>query len=194
MFLLHANWIMQVSSSPSLITWNHLTWGWTFCNWSYRVFNCPLLWSILCSGLSTLTLPRAPHISGSRVQGPHAYIPVIYSPSQGILPTHGWNTYLGSMSPISSSAAGNLGPSLVYDSRNQGESGSTSSGQEHLLSTPVQCFPERPDQPECRYFMSTGRCKYGSDCNYRHPKERIATANTMGPFGLPLRPVSCSLS
>ncbi|GMI98538.1 zinc finger nuclease 2 [Hibiscus trionum] len=51
-------------------------------------------------------------------------------------------------------------------------------------------FPERPDQPECRYYMNTGTCKYGSDCKYHHPKERIANSavNGIGPLGLPSRP------
>ena len=94
----------------------------------------------------------------------------------------------GNMSPISST--GILGSNLVYNSRNQSESGS--SGQVHLLSSLIPHLPERPDQPECRYFMSTGSCKYGSDCKYHHPKERIAqlATNTLGPLGLPLRPVS----
>lgn len=51
-------------------------------------------------------------------------------------------------------------------------------------------FPERPDQPECQYYMKTGGCKYGSSCKYHHPKERNQVAAcTIGPFGLPLRPV-----
>lgn len=94
----------------------------------------------------------------------------------------------GNMSPISSTSV--LGSNLVYNSRSQSESGS--SGQVHLLSSLIPNLPERPDQPECRYFMSTGSCKYGSDCKYHHPKERIAqlASNTLGPLGLPLRPVS----
>lgn len=53
-------------------------------------------------------------------------------------------------------------------------------------------FPERPDQPECQYYMKTGSCKYGTSCKYNHPKERnISLANyTVGPHGLPLRPVN----
>ena len=92
------------------------------------------------------------------------------------------------MSPISSTSI--LGSNLFYNSRNQSEPGS--SGQVQLLSSLSQHLPERPDQPECRYFMSTGSCKYGSDCKYNHPKERIAqlATNTLGPLGLPLRPVS----
>ncbi|CAK9184079.1 unnamed protein product [Ilex paraguariensis] len=64
------------------------------------------------------------------------------------------------------------------------------SGQVHLLSTSVSHLPDRPDQPECRHFMSTGSCRYGSDCKYHHPREKFAqlASNSLGPFGLPLRP------
>lgn len=101
---------------------------------------------------------------------------------------HGFIVYQGNLNPMSSS--GILGSNQAYDSRSQGDSGS--SGQAHLLSTAIPALPERPDQPECRHFMSSGTCKYGSDCKYHHPKERIAqlTSNIMGPLGLPLRAVS----
>lgn len=45
-------------------------------------------------GFPTWSLPRAPYITGPRLQGPPGYMPVVVSPSQGILPTQGWNTYL----------------------------------------------------------------------------------------------------
>lgn len=82
------------------------------------------------------------------------------------------------MSPLSST--GVLGSNLIYNSRNQGELGANMN------------LPERPDQPECRYYMNTGTCKYGSDCKFHHPKERInpSSGNSIGPLGLPSRPVS----
>uniref|UniRef100_A0A6N2MEZ6 C3H1-type domain-containing protein n=1 Tax=Salix viminalis TaxID=40686 RepID=A0A6N2MEZ6_SALVM len=138
-------------------------------------------------GLPTWSLPRAPpYMSGTNLQGPQAYMPVVVSPSPGIVPVPGWNTYVGNMNPVSSSSM--MRSNRAYDSRNQGDSGS--SGQVHLLSTASPILPERPGQPECRHFMSTGTCKYGSDCKYHHPYERIAqlVANTTGPFGLPSRP------
>lgn len=94
------------------------------------------------------------------------------------------------MSPVSST--GILGSNFAYNSVNPAESGS--SGQLIMSSTSASNFPERPDQPECRYFMNTGTCKYGSDCKYHHPKERIANSavNSIGPLGLPSRPVSLS--
>ncbi|XP_043805641.1 zinc finger CCCH domain-containing protein 3 isoform X2 [Manihot esculenta] len=137
-------------------------------------------------GLPAWSLPRTPYVSGPRPQGPQAYMPVVLSPSQGVIPAQGWNTYVGNLNPMSSASV--LGSSLVYNSRNQGESGS--SGQVLLLSTTTSNLPERPDQPECRYYMNTGTCKYGSDCKYHHPKERIAqlATSSVGSPGLPSRP------
>lgn len=30
-------------------------------------------------------------------------------------------------------------------------------------------LPQRPDEPNCIYFLKNGRCKYGSTCRYHHP-------------------------
>ncbi|KAG2332767.1 hypothetical protein Bca52824_003947 [Brassica carinata] len=42
---------------------------------------------------------------------------------------------------------------------------------------PVYNVKTQPDssseRAECRFFMNTGTCKYGDDCKYSHPKERI---------------------
>ena len=53
-------------------------------------------------------------------------------------------------------------------------------------------FPERPDQPECQFYMKTGDCKFGAACKFHHPKERLVPAPNcvLSPLGLPLRPVS----
>ncbi|KAE8679703.1 hypothetical protein F3Y22_tig00111398pilonHSYRG00367 [Hibiscus syriacus] len=125
-------------------------------------------------GLPTWSLPRAP------------FVPVVVSPSQNIIPANGWCTYMGNMSPVSSPDI--IGSNFAYNSTNPPESGS--SGQMLLSSTSASNYPERPGQPECRYYMNTGSCKYGSDCKYHHPKERIANsaANSVGPLGLPSRP------
>lgn len=45
-------------------------------------------------GLPTWSLPRAPYISGPRLQGSQGYMPVFVSPSQGTIPAPGWNTYM----------------------------------------------------------------------------------------------------
>lgn len=138
-------------------------------------------------GLQAWSLPRAPFASGARMQSPQAYMPVVLSPSQGVLQAQqGWNTYPGTMGQVSSASV--LGSNIIYNSKSQGELGSN--GQLPLLSTSVPPFPERPDQPECQYYMKTGNCKFGPTCKYHHPKERIAplASGTLGPYGLPLRP------
>ncbi|OVA20029.1 zinc finger protein [Macleaya cordata] len=136
-------------------------------------------------GLPAWSLPRAPSISGPPMQGSQAYMPVVLSSSQGLLPAQpGWSTYMGTMTSVSSTNV--LGSNLVYTSKHQGESGS--SGPVHSPSFPQ--FPERPEQPECQYYMKTGRCKFGPTCKYHHPREKITplATNSMGPYGLPLRP------
>lgn len=79
---------------------------------------------------------------------------------------------------------GNIGPLSMTNMLNS----HASNGQ---LS--ISYLPERPDQPECRYFMNHGTCKYGSECKYHHPREKQSelTLGSLGPLGLPIRPVSC---
>ncbi|KAK9735320.1 hypothetical protein RND81_04G198700 [Saponaria officinalis] len=51
-------------------------------------------------------------------------------------------------------------------------------------------FPERPQQPECEYYMKTGQCKFMSACRYHHPRNRVPTSSqcALSEKGLPLRP------
>ncbi|KAI3457363.1 hypothetical protein Pfo_014026 [Paulownia fortunei] len=113
--------------------------------------------------LSAPSLSKATYFSSS-LHLPQNYMPIILPASQG------WNTYAGSVNPLS--VTGVL-------------TAPASNGQ---LS--VSYLPERPDQPECRYFMNHGSCKYGSDCKYHHPREKISqlASSSLGPLGLPLRP------
>ncbi|KAJ4730118.1 Zinc finger CCCH domain-containing protein [Melia azedarach] len=136
--------------------------------------------------LPTWSLPRSPYLSGPRLQGSQSYMPVIVSPSQGLVPAPGWNTYMGNIGPVSPSSI--AGSNLIYNSRNQSDL--STGGQVHMLATSSPNLPERPDQPDCRYYMNTGTCKYGADCKFHHPKERIAqsAASNVGPLGLPSRP------
>ncbi|KAM7495243.1 hypothetical protein LguiB_029852 [Lonicera macranthoides] len=198
-------------------------------------------------GLPAWSLARATYFSGPRSQGTQTYMPLVFSPSQGIAPAQSWNTYVCSIpasehvltsfiavdckvnntqnsqdvridmnSPrlraeaLSDTASSILGgPSdgpawhrhlqLLDDQGSMSPAASTNllgesggiNGQVHSLSQSVSNnLPERPDQPECRYFMNTGSCKYGSDCKYHHPREKTAqfAASALGPLGLPLRP------
>ena len=33
----------------------------------------------------------------------------------------------------------------------------------------MQLLPQRPDEPNCIFFLKNGRCKYGPTCRYHHP-------------------------
>ncbi|CAM0946163.1 unnamed protein product [Alopecurus aequalis] len=36
-----------------------------------------------------------------------------------------------------------------------------------------QRYPERPGQPDCRYYLQFGKCKFLSACIFHHPRERL---------------------
>ncbi|XP_045832718.1 zinc finger CCCH domain-containing protein 3-like [Trifolium pratense] len=129
-------------------------------------------------GFPAWSVPRMSYLSGQAIQ---SYVPPFMPSSQGIMPALSWSNYMGSISPAMPS--GFIGSNLVYDYMNPA-AGETLSGGQVMNST----LPDRPDQPDCKYFMSTGTCKYGSDCKFHHPKERIAQTLSVNPLGLPMRP------
>lgn len=89
-----------------------------------------------------------------------------------------------------------------YGTSRQSETGAGSQGAYPYRSGSVpmglyalqrdNVFPERPDQPECQFYMKTGDCKFGAVCRFHHPKERLIPPPDclLSPIGLPLRPVS----
>eukprot|EP01018_Ginkgo_biloba_P024601 Gb_37448 [translate_table: standard] len=162
-------------------------------------------------GLLSWPLTRASYVPGPRLQGSPAYMPVIFSPSQGLLSMPGWSNYQGPISPLLSPERQQqtLGTGLVHSSAQQNDStaggtrgvltpfvqaGSAAMGlpaeQSHSTATHRESFPERPGQQECQYYMKTGDCKFGTTCRYHHPKERVAQSPTcmLSPIGLPMRP------
>ncbi|XP_040375907.1 zinc finger CCCH domain-containing protein 8 isoform X1 [Oryza brachyantha] len=36
-----------------------------------------------------------------------------------------------------------------------------------------ESYPERQGEPDCPFFMKTGKCKFGSKCKFNHPKGRV---------------------
>lgn len=40
-------------------------------------------------------------------------------------------------------------------------------------------FPERPDEPDCIYYLRTGVCGYGSRCRFNHPRNRAPVINSL---------------
>ncbi|KAK1277499.1 Zinc finger CCCH domain-containing protein 32 [Acorus gramineus] len=147
-------------------------------------------------GMSSWQVSRPPLLPGSYVQG--SYAPVLIPP---VVQIPGWSVYPQSVSqavsPNTPTAVGvapsyrvphQLSPSApAYTGsflHTSASAGPSSSGQK------AQKFPERPDQPECQFYMRTGDCKYGSTCKYHHPPEwSIPQTNcVLSPMGLPIRP------
>ncbi|CAH8389286.1 unnamed protein product [Eruca vesicaria subsp. sativa] len=109
--------------------------------------------------------PHVPH--------PQAYMPFMVAPSQGLMPPQGWPTYMG-------------GANSIYNMKTQPES-SSSASVPVAVSSHQHSFPDRA---ECRFFMTTGTCKYGDDCKYFHPKERMVPPppDLLNPVALSARP------
>nr|TKR74498.1 enhancer of AG-4 1 family protein [Populus alba] len=58
-----------------------------------------------------------------------------------------------------------------------------------LIAT-SETFPERPGEPDCPYFLKTQRCKYGLNCKFNHPKEKLSLGDSENSSvsALPERP------
>jgi serine/threonine-protein kinase/endoribonuclease IRE1 len=39
-----------------------------------------------------------------------------------------------------------------------------------VAAAPPVSYPERPEAPECVFYVKTGRCKFGAKCHFHHPK------------------------
>ncbi|CAO2181936.1 unnamed protein product [Urochloa humidicola] len=141
--------------------------------------------------MASWTFPRASFIPSPRWQSPSNYAPMIVP--QGLVQVPSWNSYPGQLhSP---------GSQQTYGTSQQGEA---SAGNQGMLSPyrsssfPVpqyalqreNVFPERPDQPECQYYMKTGDCKFGAVCKFHHPRVRSMPPPdcVLSPMGLPIRP------
>ncbi|KAK1271829.1 hypothetical protein QJS04_geneDACA012703 [Acorus gramineus] len=151
--------------------------------------------------LTNWPLSRASFIASPRWQGPPSYAQVILPPA--MVPVTSWSAYPGQLASGSSSESQQhtRGNGQYYGTSRQSE---TSSGLQGAFSSyrsgtgqmgmyTVQrdtVFPERPDQPECQFYMKTGDCKFGAVCRFHHPRERfIPIPNcVLSPLGLPLRP------
>ncbi|KAJ3701578.1 hypothetical protein LUZ61_005283 [Rhynchospora tenuis] len=139
---------------------------------------------------------RASFITSPRWQGPSSYAQVILP--QGLVQVPGWNPYpapLGSPSPDDPQR--NTATAQYYTTSRQSDvptdQGVYSSYQPGSVLYAVHrenIFPERPDQPECQFYMKTGDCKFGATCKFHHPRERLVPAPNcaLSPIGLPLRP------
>ncbi|KAI7746340.1 hypothetical protein M8C21_030591 [Ambrosia artemisiifolia] len=127
---------------------------------------------------------RAPFVSGPYLPG--TYGPMLTPP--GMVPFPGWNPYQAPVHPGASPNSQSIfggGPAYAMTQLSPSANSYplTKSQTEHA-------FPQRPGEPECQFYMTTGDCKYGSSCRYHHPQEWTIPNTNFGlsPMGLPLRP------
>ncbi|KAI7750311.1 hypothetical protein M8C21_005832 [Ambrosia artemisiifolia] len=69
--------------------------------------------------------------------------------------------------------------------------GGISDWKEVPLGVASEDLPERPEAPDCPYFVKTLTCKFGSKCKFNHPKDKFASLSASennGVPGLPERP------
>ncbi|XP_051129643.1 zinc finger CCCH domain-containing protein 32-like [Andrographis paniculata] len=45
-------------------------------------------------------------------------------------------------------------------------------------------YPERPDEPDCIYYLRTGFCGYGNRCRFNHPRDRSVVMGSLGASGV----------
>ncbi|CAN8260273.1 unnamed protein product [Cochlearia groenlandica] len=140
-----------------------------------------------------LVLARPSLLQGSYLQSHYGPPQMVMPP--GMVPYPGWNPYQASLSPMPSSGTQqSIGTSSVYGMAPLSPSANAYTGTyQYGDSSNIskdQSFPQRPDQPECQYFMRTGDCKFGSSCRYHHPLDAVEpkTGVLLSSIGLPLRP------
>ncbi|KAH6808749.1 Zinc finger C-x8-C-x5-C-x3-H type family protein [Perilla frutescens var. frutescens] len=46
-----------------------------------------------------------------------------------------------------------------------------------------ESYPERPDEPDCIYYLRTGFCGYGNRCRFNHPRDRGPAMGTLRAGG-----------
>ncbi|KAJ0231307.1 Zinc finger CCCH domain-containing protein 67 [Hirschfeldia incana] len=126
------------------------------------------------------------HMNGTGTgTGTAPFIPVMYSQNRGASSpqTPEWSGYQAP--PSAYPPERNVFPPSTY-SANKNPLAETSS----FSQLSAEEFPERPDQPECSYYVKTGDCKFKFKCKYHHPKNRLPkqSPSSFNDKGLPLRP------
>lgn len=152
-------------------------------------------------GLANWPLSRTSFIPSPRWQGPSSYAQLIVP--QGLVQVSNWNPYSGQLSSVSSPehrqqipVTGQFYSTSRESEMAEGSQGTFSSYRSSSIPMSLyttqreNVFPERPDQPECQFYMKTGDCKFGAACKFHHPKERLIPMPNcvLSSLGLPLRP------
>uniref|UniRef100_A0A1J3F060 Zinc finger CCCH domain-containing protein 43 n=1 Tax=Noccaea caerulescens TaxID=107243 RepID=A0A1J3F060_NOCCA len=122
--------------------------------------------------------------SSNSWSGTTPFVPSMLSQSRGVTSqTPEWNGYQAS---AYSSERNVFSPSTTYLMNNSSAAATSVFSQYQ----PAEEFPERPDQPECTYYLKTGDCKFKFNCKFHHPKNRLPKQPpyALSDKGLPLRP------
>ena len=70
---------------------------------------------------------------------------------------------------------------LVFVTTNSSPTIMTTDVSSHLMtsSSSVQVLPQRPNEPNCIYFLRNGKCKYGATCKFHHPLDALNRNNQL---------------
>ncbi|KAJ4914926.1 Zinc finger CCCH domain-containing protein 3 [Raphanus sativus] len=140
--------------------------------------------------MSTFPSPGLHHAGGlammsaygtlPRPQLTQTYVPVMVTPSQGLLPPQSWATYMGASN------------NSIYGVKNQVYYSGSSGPMPMAVALNGDLSERSEQQQQCRFFMNTGTCKYGEHCKYTHLGVRVSPPqplpNFINPFVLPARP------
>ncbi|VVB04733.1 unnamed protein product [Arabis nemorensis] len=125
--------------------------------------------------------------SPRHANGTSPFIPAMLSQARRVSSqTPEWNGY--QVASVYSSERSVFNLSTTYLMNNSLAETNIFSPYKHQM--PAEEFPERPDQPECSYYLKTGDCKFKFNCKYHHPKNRLPKQPpyALNDKGLPLRP------
>jgi hypothetical protein len=84
---------------------------------------------------------------------------------------------------VGGSRGGSLLPSghLVFLTPNSSPAFKTTDVSSHFMtsSTSVQVLPQRPNEPNCIYYLRNGKCRYGATCKFHHPIDAPSRNNQL---------------
>ncbi|KAF3648771.1 hypothetical protein FXO37_19292 [Capsicum annuum] len=106
-----------------------------------------------------------------------SYLPGTYGPTlipPEMVPMPDWTSYLALASQSTQSAGVGpvYGPMQLSASTLVGLCMSLTASPSASINIQKEfAFLNRPGQPECRYCVKFGECKYGSSCKYHHPPQ-----------------------
>ncbi|KAI5054883.1 hypothetical protein GOP47_0030028 [Adiantum capillus-veneris] len=146
-------------------------------------------------------LARSPYVPGLPLQRP--CFPSMVIQPDGFLSTCGWTTSQGPMKAVmpmevkhqTAGTGAICGYGVTPQNMHSPYSPYTigNAAMNCLYSFAMSkdfIYPERPGEPECKYFIKTGDCKFGASCRFDHPKRRnlLLPHCSLSPMGLPQRP------